>query len=61
VGHETAVEAHRHVRHLSPIVAYNPGGARRDPRNRLLSRGARYRLEAEMVRDQALGAEWPAE
>jgi mono/diheme cytochrome c family protein len=31
-----------------------PELVQKDPRNRLLSRGARFRLEAEMVRDQAL-------
>jgi hypothetical protein len=32
----------------------SPESLAQDPRNRLLSRGARFRLEAEMVRDQAL-------
>lgn len=31
-----------------------PESLAKDPRNRLLSRGVRFRLEAEMVRDQAL-------
>jgi hypothetical protein len=39
---------YRQSSHVSPELL------KRDPRNRLLARGPRFRLEAEMIRDQAL-------
>jgi hypothetical protein len=40
--------AYRQTSHASPELY------KRDPENRLLARGARFRLDAEMLRDQAL-------
>ncbi len=37
-------------------AAVTPEKLERDPQNRLLSRGPRFRMDAEMVRDQALAA-----
>ena len=55
VGHEGAAEADRDVGDLPPVVAGDARAAgRRTRRNRLLDARPRLRLEAEMVRDQAL-------
>ena len=59
---ESGWDVKRFFRTLVTSAAYRqaasatPEKIERDPRNRLLSRGPRFRMDAEMVRDQALAA-----
>jgi hypothetical protein len=43
-----------HFGDLPPVVAGHPALLQLDPDNRWLSRGPRFRMSAEVVRDQAL-------
>ena len=57
LGREAVLQAAGHVgRPIARRPSTTPEKLEKDPQNRLLSRGPRFRMDAEMVRDYALAA-----
>ena len=56
MGRQTYAEIDGDLSRILPIGSHHAGKKERDPENRLISRGPRFRMDAEMIRDQALAA-----
>jgi hypothetical protein len=56
LGREAVLQAARDVGDLPPVAVATPEKLEKDRDNRLLSRGPRFRMDAEMIRDHALAA-----